>query len=117
MSLNCLQNPDRGSNSQRRGKEINTANGLHSADEECRFEQPDSISALVFPSGRMATRHLKGATAERLLLVLPLRDHTAGQQPVAERLNSNLYPGGRVFETVCSFVRYTLLMVLNEDEW
>ncbi|KAG5445405.1 V-type proton ATPase subunit C 1-A [Clonorchis sinensis] len=32
-----------------------------------RLGQPDSIPALVFPSGGMAVRHRKGATAERFL--------------------------------------------------
>ncbi|KER34076.1 hypothetical protein T265_12497, partial [Opisthorchis viverrini] len=35
-----------------------------------RLGQPDSIPALVLPSGGMAARHRKGATAERLLLLL-----------------------------------------------
>ncbi|KAG5446350.1 hypothetical protein CSKR_104271 [Clonorchis sinensis] len=35
-----------------------------------RLGQPGSIPALVLPSGGMATRHRKGASAERLLLML-----------------------------------------------
>ncbi|KAG5452304.1 hypothetical protein CSKR_106733 [Clonorchis sinensis] len=35
-----------------------------------RLGQPDSIPALVLPSGCMAVRHRKGVTAERLLLFL-----------------------------------------------
>ncbi|KER30905.1 hypothetical protein T265_02720 [Opisthorchis viverrini] len=38
-----------------------------------RLGQPDSIPALVLPSGGMAARHQKGATAERLLFYLASR--------------------------------------------
>ncbi|KER30408.1 hypothetical protein T265_03143 [Opisthorchis viverrini] len=40
----------------------------NSAGLDSRFGQPDSIPALVLPSGGMAVRHQKGATAEQFYI-------------------------------------------------
>ncbi|KAG5446845.1 hypothetical protein CSKR_101027 [Clonorchis sinensis] len=40
-----------------------------------RLGQPGSIPALVLPSGGMAARHRKGATAERMYAILRSRNH------------------------------------------